>query len=173
MNTAAKTIPRNKLGPEFDGIPDGATVLNAGPRRLQQYRYMKNAIKGYSKRRAAKYLSADLPQAVRDSLMRPNSTPKQYVEVLRKAKFPKHHAPIDVWCDDWENLRGCVDDDETAEWLLKMYNSATNGSLFHKCHAGCGVVGKKLKKCCGGVRYCSVACQRAHRRQHKAECQRR
>ncbi|KAL7551818.1 hypothetical protein ACHAWF_015012 [Thalassiosira exigua] len=46
-------------------------------------------------------------------------------------------------------------------------NDATS---YATCGATAGA-GRELRRCCGETRYCGVACQKKHRKVHKAECQ--
>jgi hypothetical protein len=63
----------------------------------------------------------------------------------------------------------------TTEAMINTKNEAGDMTLL--CCASCGTAGVddvKLKKCaCGLVKYCSIACQKNHRSQHKKLCKKR
>jgi hypothetical protein len=57
----------------------------------------------------------------------------------------------------------------------KAAEEAAVSSACAKCGAQAGAPGVQLRKCsaCGKACYCGVQCQRAHWRQHKAQCSKR
>ena len=64
----------------------------------------------------------------------------------------------------------------TTEAMINSKNEAGDNTAL-LCCASCGTAGVddvKLKKCaCGLVKYCSIACQKNHRSQHKKLCKKR